>query len=169
MRKAKKPAAPQGHDLTFERLVESIREMDVELAAQARRAVNASLTLRNWLIGCYVAEYELRGLDRAGYGEKLLDNLAVELGRLAVSNSNRRQLYRYLRFYRTYPDIVGTLSPQSGISAESLVSRMAYSHLELLVDLDEEAKRDFYEDSSFPFERVIMIGWLGPSPAFLLK
>ena len=67
------------------------------------RAVNVSLTLRNWLIGSYIAEYELRGKDRAAYGEKLFDSLAAELSGLSVSNSNRRQLYRYLRFYRTYP------------------------------------------------------------------
>ena len=113
MSKTKRPAGSEGVGLTFEGLVRSIRGVDAELAAQAGRAVNVSLTLRNWLIGCYIAEYELRGQDRAAYGEKLLDSLAAELGRLAVSNSNRRQLYRYLRFYRTYPGIVGALSPQS--------------------------------------------------------
>ena len=34
------------------------------------------------------------------------------LSRLNVSNCNRCQLYRYLRFYRLYPRIVGTLPPQ---------------------------------------------------------
>lgn len=29
-----------------------------------------------------------------------------------ISNCNRRQLYLYLKFYRTYPQIGGTLSPQ---------------------------------------------------------
>jgi predicted nuclease of restriction endonuclease-like (RecB) superfamily len=166
MSKAKRPAVPEGVGLTFEGLVRSIRGVDAELAAQAGRAVNVGLTMRNWLIGCYIAEYELRGQDRAAYGEKLLDSLAAELGRLAVSNSNRRQLYRYLRLYRTYPRIVetlspqsrtllpggfssgeekvGTPSPQSGLSAGTLLNRLSYSHLELLVDLDDEPKRDFY-------------------------
>jgi hypothetical protein len=106
--------------------------------------------LRNWLIGCYIAEYELRGKDRAAYGEKLLDSLATELSRLSVSNS---QLYRYLRFYRTYPATVralspqfrsllpkhvslderkvGTPSPQSSAAAETLLNRLSYSHLKL--------------------------------------
>jgi|SRR5208283_416363 len=51
--------------LTFTSLIGSIRQIHDELAAQARRAVNVSLTLRNWLSGCYIAEYELRGADRA--------------------------------------------------------------------------------------------------------
>ena len=151
---------------TFGRLVEAIHSVHSETAAQASRAVNLSLTLRNWLIGCYIDAYELKGKDRAAYGEKLLDSLAMELCRLKVSNSNRRQLYRYLRFYRTYPDIVGTLSPQfrsllpqgispgtpkvgtppplSALPAETLLNRLSYSHLELIVDLDDEQKRDFY-------------------------
>lgn len=97
---------------TFEHLVEAIHAVHAEAATQASRAVNLSLTVRNWLIGCYIAEYELRSNDRASYGEGLLDSLAAELTRRKVSNANRRQLYRYLRFYRTYPGIVGALSPQ---------------------------------------------------------
>jgi hypothetical protein len=94
--------------------VRFIQGVDQELAAQAGRAVNVSLTISNLLIGCYNAEYELRGQDRASYGDKLLDSLAAELSRLAVRNSNRRQLYRYLWFYRTYPGIMGALSPHLG-------------------------------------------------------
>src|SRR5689334_15331684 len=105
-------SAPMAPGLAFEDLVASIRGVDRELASQASRAVNLSLTLRNWLIGCYIAEFELRGKDRATYGERLLDSLAAELTRLKVSNANRRQLYRYLRFYRLYPAIVGALTPQ---------------------------------------------------------
>ena len=88
---------------SFEKLVGFIRQVHDELAAQAGRAVNLSLTLRNWLIGCYIAEYELCGLDRASYGDSLLTELAKRLTGLNVSNCNRRQIYRYLRFYRLYP------------------------------------------------------------------
>jgi hypothetical protein len=103
---------PNRQEWSFEKLVGFIRQVHDELAAQAGRAVNLSLTLRNWLIGCYIAEYELRGSDRASYGDRLLTELAKRLTDLKVSNCNRRQLYRYLRFYRLYPEIVGTMSPQ---------------------------------------------------------
>ncbi|MEI7789128.1 MAG: DUF1016 N-terminal domain-containing protein [Chlorobiaceae bacterium] len=96
--------------LDFNQLVAAIRYADTELSAQASRAVNVSLTLRNWLIGYYIAEYELNGADRAVYGEKVLSELSLRLN--DISNCNRRQLYRYLRFYRLYPQIVATLSPQ---------------------------------------------------------
>lgn len=96
----------------FSHLVSAIRTVHETLATQANKAVNISLTLRNWLIGAYIAEYELHGADRAAYGDKLFAELADRLTQLEVSNCNRRQLYRYLRFYRVYPDIVGTLPPQ---------------------------------------------------------
>jgi hypothetical protein len=46
MSKAKKPTWAIAKGLTFEHLVGSIRGVDAELAAQAGRAVNISLTLR---------------------------------------------------------------------------------------------------------------------------
>ncbi len=157
----------------FTALVAAIRQVDGNLAAQAGQAVNITLTLRNWLIGAYISEYELRGADRATYGESLLTELAKHLTDHKVSNCNRRQLYRYLRFYRLYPEIVGTLSAQlkellpAGLSArktashavvkvgtaspqlhippDQLIHRLSYSHLELIVDLDDDLKRAFYE------------------------
>ncbi len=151
--------------LNFSQLIQSIQEVHHELAAQVGKAVNVSLTLRNWLIGYYIAEYELSGQDRAEYGDKLLDQVAQSL--VAVRNSNRRQLYDYLRLYRTYPEIVWTLSAQfkhyipqqlmveneivptasaqSPINAEQLFQQLSYSHLKLLVECDESTKRFFYE------------------------
>jgi len=152
--------------LTFEQLVSSIRQAHEQLAAQAGRAVNISLTLRNWVIGLYISEFELRGADRATYGEKLLYELAKRLTRLKISNCNRRQLYRYLQFYRAYPEIVGTLSPQlknllpadikttkkvGTVSAQlvippdRLLNCLSYSQMELLVEIDDPLKRVFYE------------------------
>lgn len=103
--------AGENKQMNFQSLVSAISEIDHQLIVQAGKAVNISLTLRNWLIGLY-AEYELHGSDRARYGENLLTELVAHLTSLKVSNCNKRQLYRYLRFYRLYPQIVRTLSPQ---------------------------------------------------------
>ncbi|CAN7639178.1 PDDEXK nuclease domain-containing protein [Acidovorax sp. LjRoot194] len=115
--------------------------------------------------------YELQGADRATYGDKLLHKLAEQLTQGKVSNCDRRQLYRYLRFYRLYPGIVGALSPQFaelqpptadaqvkvgtasplwGTEAGAgdplqLLTRLSYSHIEELVGLEDPAQRSFYE------------------------
>ncbi len=169
-----KPAAPSevgeigGPAPSFAALVSSIGEVHQLCAVQATRAVNISLSLRNWLIGAHIHHYELQGADRATYGEKLLHNLAEQLSKAKVSNCDRRQLYRYLRFYRLYPQIEGTLSPQfaqlqpplatrrskvgtapplleNSSEALQLLTRLSYSHVEELVNLDDPLQRVFYE------------------------
>ena len=149
--------------LNFQRLVEVIQKVHIELSSNAKKAINISLTLRNWLIGCYLSEYKLSEADRAKYGEQLLAKLAKELR--DISNCNQRQLYRYLRFYRFYPQIVGslppqfekhlpqtlecrkvgTVSPQLQASGDILLQHLSYSHIDQLVDIDDETKRLFYE------------------------
>ena len=151
--------------LNFDLLVQQIINADKQLVENALRAVNTSLTIRNWLIGAYIREYELNGNDRAVYGERLFSELAKELK--GLSNCNKRQLYRYVRFYQFYPQIMGTMSPQlmgqlkldqiiheekvgtaspqSHPEAKILLNRLSYSHFDLLVDIDDETKRAFYE------------------------
>jgi predicted nuclease of restriction endonuclease-like (RecB) superfamily len=157
-------------------LVDSISHTDQVLAAQATRAVNINLTLRNWFIGCYIAEYELRGADRAAYGEALILDLEKALRVRKISGAGRRQLYGYLAFYRAYPQIVRTASALSVVRsaglvapklltqkvrtvsalsaaapltpAEPLLTRLSYSHFELLVEQEDALKRCFYEVES---------------------
>ena len=93
----------------FKALVEMIHRVDQHAGSFAKRAVNPSLTLRNWVFGLHLAEYELSGADRAEYGDRLFTELSQQLRSLKVSNTGRRQLYQYLTFYRTYPGIVRSL------------------------------------------------------------
>lgn len=157
----------QRSTIEFKDIVHSIVDVHRELSTQASRAVNLSLTLRNWMIGYYIDAFELRGADRADYGDQLFVKLSRELSAANLSNCDKRQLYRYLRLFRTYPAIVGTLSPllqayllpeaqaeiASGIvvtsspqlSVDRLLSQLSYSHLELLIELDGDLKRQFFE------------------------
>jgi len=57
----------------FSSLVTRIQDLHCHLQTAASKSVNLMLTLRNWLIGYYIAEYELQGSDRAEYGEKIVD------------------------------------------------------------------------------------------------
>jgi hypothetical protein len=98
--------------LNFNGLVKGIRQVHDVCSIHAKRAVNRDLTVRNWLIGLYISEFELKGADRAVYGDRLITELSKHLLKLQISNCNRRQLNRYIQFFRTYPEIWGTLSPQ---------------------------------------------------------
>jgi predicted nuclease of restriction endonuclease-like (RecB) superfamily len=154
---------------SFSRLTELIHRTHAELAAQANKAVNVSLTLRNWLIGLHITEYEQQGLDRAEYGTALLKNLSISLKQLGVSNCNERELRRYRQFYQEYPQIRESLTPEftdripllanSGgapqipsaskdtgeIPGKTLISRLSFTHIAELLRLDDPQKRAFYE------------------------
>jgi hypothetical protein len=58
--------------------------------------VNVSLTVRNWLIGFYIVEFELHGEDRVVYGQKIFDELALRLKK--IKGIDRRSLYMYKDF-----------------------------------------------------------------------
>lgn len=164
----------------------TIQNVHAQLQASAANAVNKSLTIRNWLIGYYIVEYEQNGADRAEYGEKVIDVLAQKLNH--INGIDRRALFKFRQFYLVYSyllkpvqefiqenfgskleksplAIVGTLSTlldeklmikKVGTTStllseklqtppETLLSKLSYSHLELLIAIAEPLKRTFYE------------------------
>ena len=154
-----------GGKIDFAGLVTAIKGVHESCSVQAVRAVNVSLTLRNWVIGAYIHHYELHGQDRANYGDGLFAMLADRLQMLNIPNCGKSRLYRYRDFFRFYPQIVATLSPQfhdllmlgvieaitpivatpTPLSGNVLLDRLSYSHIELLIELEDPLKRAFYE------------------------
>lgn len=152
--------------LDFQQLVGTIHNIHDELTAQASRAVNISLTLRNWLIGLYIREYEQHGRDRARYGEALLDALASALRQIGITRSDARELRRYRLFYTTYPQIRDALPPEfssrllqgkdlgggdsqippaSQLDGGMLVAKLSFTHFAELLAIEDSTKRSFYE------------------------
>lgn len=106
--------------MNFEILVNTIRETHNILQQNALKSVNKHLTIRNWLVGFYIVEFEQRGEDRAKYGEKLLKDLAKVIKIKGLSETN---LIINRQFYRTYPQIAQSLSEQlkkMGIGSHSI-------------------------------------------------
>jgi hypothetical protein len=83
------------------------------------QAINVALTLRNWLIGYHIVEYEQHSSDRAQYGERLLDELARDLRRSIGKGFTKRYLELFRQFYLRYP-IAQSLIAQLGISLPAL-------------------------------------------------
>ena len=160
--------------LTFKDLITSIQQVHEKLAVNAGKAVNISLTIRNWLVGYYIQEYEQNGLDRAEYGKNLLNSLSNELRKSGTVKYHSRELRRCRAFYSTYPQIWGTLSPEFhriipektlivkspdvtelenrgtqspklGISPERLIMNLSFSHFAELIEIKDPLKRTFYE------------------------
>lgn len=54
--------------MNFKELIRNLQDVNKELQQRAVLAVNISLTIRNWLFGYYIVEFEQQGKDRADYG-----------------------------------------------------------------------------------------------------
>lgn len=155
---------------TLSRLTEQIGQLHAQTQRAAAQQINYWLTVRNWLIGWHIAEYEQSGSDRAEYGERLLPELARQLR--GVKGLAVQRLYDCRAFYRAYPTIlqavsgelqrVGLLSsvhlptllvPGQPAGAEGLwsiapdllLTRLSFSHFLELLALDRPSQRAFYE------------------------
>jgi predicted nuclease of restriction endonuclease-like (RecB) superfamily len=93
--------------MKFDGLLQLIQNTSVVMQQGAVKAINRMLTIRNWMIGYYIVEYEQEGEDRAHYGEAVLETLANELNDTGLSYRNLR-LFR--QFYLSYPQIGKTVS-----------------------------------------------------------
>jgi hypothetical protein len=100
------------------------------------RAVNVGLTLRNWVIGCYIREYEQNGADRAQYGGQVLGRLSLELQASLDKCYSDRYLRFCRQFYETYPQIRKSVISKFRFT-ETEKGKSAISELPSLPESDE--------------------------------
>ncbi|WP_373500831.1 YhcG family protein [Desulfococcus sp.] len=166
----RKPSAKPGTQ-DFTALVDAVRRVHDECAAAVTRTVNTTLTLRNWLIGGYIRDYEQNGADRAKYGSRLLENLSDSLQGCLDRCYTGRYLGLCRQLFDTYPSIRKSVISESGIAlvpgilepsvgqpetrksvisefetdSWTLVQRLSFTHLVELLAIEDPLKRTFYE------------------------
>jgi predicted nuclease of restriction endonuclease-like (RecB) superfamily len=89
--------------MNFEKLINQIEQTHGSLQKKALTALNINLTLRNWIIGFYIVEFEQQGSDRAAYGKRLLSKMAERLKH--IRGLSHRNLKTFRAFYLCYPQI----------------------------------------------------------------
>lgn len=143
--------------MTFKNLLSSINDIHTTLQIKAIQSVSVNLTIRNYLIGYYIVEYEQNGNDRAEYGERVIQNLADNLKHIKGLSLTNLKMMRI--FYLAYPQIGQTLSDQfkiehqkgqtvtdkSIIDGAKLLKFFSFSHFIELIKIDDDTKRVFYE------------------------
>ncbi len=100
-------------------------------------AVNTTLVQRNWLLGYRIASEELHGEKRAGYGTEAIKKLSKELTRDYGKGFDYSSLYKFVRFYKLFPEILDSSSPKS-------VPLLSWTHYRVLLQVDDEKARDWY-------------------------
>lgn len=111
-------------------IIESAREY-------AYQSVNIALVERNWFIGYRIAEEELKGENRADYGTEIIKKLSKELKKEYGKGFELRNLYYFLQFYKTFPNILHSVNAKSNI--------LSWTHYKTLLQVEDEKAREWYE------------------------
>ncbi len=156
---------------SFSHLSELVLQLHDSAYSATVKAINRFATIRNYVIGFYIVEYEQFGQDRAKYGDRLLKRLAENVNKRGI---NETILKNCRRFYLAYPQIKDYLNGQissmalqkSEISptasdksfeksptpsdkfvtpAIDLVSKLSFSHIVEIIAVDDPLARFFYE------------------------
>ena len=104
----------------------------------AYQAVNIALVQRNWLLGYRIAEEELGGQERSEYGLQIIKKLSKELTNRYGKGYDKGTLYRCLKFYKMFPEIVASVRQQSG-------AILSWTHYRILLQVEDKEARDWYE------------------------
>lgn len=107
----------------------------------ATHTVNAMLVQRNWLLGYRIASEELQGEKRAEYGTEAIKNLSKQLTKDYGKGFDYSSLYKFVRFYKMFPDILDSSSPKS----EHLLS---WTHYRVLLQVNDKEARDWYANEA---------------------
>lgn len=100
--------------MNFKSLQYRILSTSEFLQEATTKAINTALTIRNWLIGFHITEYEQKGQDRSDYGAMLEKRLADSLQRKGLSERN---LKLFKQFYQTYPSFISLFSDKKSSSS----------------------------------------------------
>ena len=103
----------------------------------AYQSVNIALVERNWFIGYRIAEEELKGENRADYGTEILKKLSKELKKEYGKGFELRNLYYFLQFYKTFPNILHSVNAKSNML-------LSWTHYKTLLQVEDVQAREWY-------------------------
>ena len=127
-------------------LVQSIQDANKFFLDQTQRQVNTALTLRNWVIGYYIVEYEQKGADRAEYGERLMKKLAEKIKKTGIKGISFSSLKLFKQFYTIYPQLIielkkhpQLLSDNSGEKSQTLSGQLQLNDNHIVQAVSEQS------------------------------
>ena len=101
-------------NFSFEHLTQLVEQVHNSAYSSTIKAINRFATIRNYIIGFYIVEYEQNGSDRAKYGDKLLKRLVERINKRGI---NETLLTNCRKFYALYPQIREFLEGKSATAS----------------------------------------------------
>lgn len=86
----------------------------------------------------YIKLVELKGQDRANYGKEIIKKISKELADEYGKGFDSRNLYDFLNFYKTFPNILNAVSSKSN-------ALLSWTHYRTLLQVLDKDVRDWYE------------------------
>lgn len=114
-------------------LLDDARRIIESSRANSVRSVDFCRVMMYWNLGRRIFEEEQQGKERADYGAYLVQDLARTLEVEYGSGFGKRQLEQSRQFYRSYP------------IANALRSQLNWTQYRLLIQIDNNDKREYYE------------------------
>jgi len=127
----------------FDQLIDNICQTHNVLQENAKKVINQNLTIRNWLVGCYIVEYEQNGKDRAEYGTRLLEEMAKDLKAKGIKGLRSRELHTCRKFYLTYPQILRSLTAKLQAIDNQSIKNSIIDTEEILRSIPAKSDIDF--------------------------
>ena len=100
----------------FETIYKDVSTIIIEARDTAYKAVDIALLRRNWLLGKRIAEEELKDTRIENYGLEIIKKLSKHLSLEFGKGFEQRNLYRFVQFYRMYPNNLPSAMTQSFLS-----------------------------------------------------
>ena len=116
------------------RLLVDVRHLIDAARQRVAGAINAELTQLYWQIGRRMNSELLQG-QRAEYGKRVIAELARQLITDFGKGWSERQLRYCLRVAEIFPEVE---------ILHTVCSQLSWSHLRLIIQIDDSLKRDFY-------------------------
>jgi predicted nuclease of restriction endonuclease-like (RecB) superfamily len=112
------------------------QEIIEQTRGNAYQAINVATIQRNWLLGKRIADEELKGKNRAEYGKEIVKKLAEFLTNKYGKGFDFSSLYKYVRFYKEFPEILDLSSPKFYL--------LSWTHYRSLLRVSDKTARDGY-------------------------
>ena len=157
--------------MKYSKLIQEINHIHRKTHANVIKNINQQLSIRNWLIGKFIVEYEQNGTDRAKYGKQLIKKLSQDLTSSIGKGFSERHIANFRKFFLVYLPISQTLFAKLADKnildfditenkgkknaftrdlndldyLQLLFSCLSWSHFIELIRIKDELQRSFYE------------------------
>ena len=164
----------KSNNMNFQSLQKNILSTHNEIFTNTIKAINIQLTMRNWLIGFYIVEFEQNGSDRSKYGTNLIKELAKNIQIKGLGETNLKQCRKFFNVYPEISQLTTDLFKISNIKIDEkksqlitdqyvnkknnddtlilnaeyyhqLIQNISFTHFVELIKIENKIKRKFYE------------------------